>query len=486
MKRLLIISVILALFLPVSGNDVFKASLRGWLNKSLPTYAYSLNQGVATTDSPTFAGLTLTGTLSASNVTASPTLSVERIINFAGWTPTAGWTYGSGKWTHSSGTTALVATGETALVSGTKYEVTITVTHGGVGSDYIYLSAGGATFGTETVTLAHTTIKYNFTCTSTTTALTFSPSTGWTGSINSASVKTVSNGQLTAEGIALDSGQISLNLGSSTYPGMVFYNGPDTFSFGVGIGGRPTFFSGSTFVWGYTPSDLYLYSGKGVNFAADLFLSRDTAATLQLGTDSSATTTNQKIKAMDRTGTNAVGANLTLAAGNSTGSGAGGSFVITVTPASGSGVTPNAEANAVEVDSTLTTKFYGASSQSTNIKQATVAVTTTAAATVTASNLIPAGSMVVGVTTRVTTAVTGDAGFTGINIGDGTDPDRWGANVSPLINETTDLTDCTVTTPPIYASATSIVLTQVGGSTFVAGGVVRVTVHYISLTAPIT
>jgi hypothetical protein len=91
---------------------------------------------------------------------------------------------------------------------------------------------------------------------------------------------------------------------------------------------------------------------------------------------------------------------------------------------------------------------------------------------------------VLGVTCRNTTAVTGDAGFTGYDIGDGSDVDRWGANVNPAINETTDLTDCTITSVPIYAAATSVVLTQVGGSAFVADKTIRVTVHYISLTAP--
>lgn len=130
--------------------------------------------------------------------------------------------------------------------------------------------------------------------------------------------------------------------------------------------------------------------------------------------------------------------------------------------------------------------IVNANGQSTNIKQATMLLTIgpVAAATDTCLNLIPAGSMVVGVTTRVTTAVTGSSGFTGFSIGDGTDADRWGANVAPGLNETTDLTDCTITSIPIYSSATSIILTQVGGATFNTGGVVRVTVHYISLTAP--
>jgi hypothetical protein len=138
-----------------------------------------------------------------------------------------------------------------------------------------------------------------------------------------------------------------------------------------------------------------------------------------------------------------------------------------------------------QIDTSGNIKHLGLNSQSTNFQQATVVVTTTAAGTATATNLIPAGSMVVGVTCRNISAIAGDA-LTGYNVGDGANADRWGANVSPNINETTDLTDAVVLTPVIFTAATSVVLTQVGGTTFTAGGTVRVTVHYISLTAPAT
>ena len=75
----------------------------------------------------------------------------------------------------------------------------------------------------------------------------------------------------------------------------------------------------------------------------------------------------------------------------------------------------------------------------------------------------------------------------GFSIGDGSDVDRWGSNVAPGLNETTDGTDYTITAGcPHYAAATSVVLTQVGGSTFVAGGVVRVVVHCVVYGAPNT
>lgn len=118
-----------------------------------------------------------------------------------------------------------------------------------------------------------------------------------------------------------------------------------------------------------------------------------------------------------------------------------------------------------------------ANSQALNIKTATTTVTCSSGSTVTATNLIPAGSMVVGVTTRVTTLMTGATSY---SIGDGTDADRWGATISPALNTTSGIADFTIASPVYYAAATSVVLTA-AGSDFTAG-VVRITVHYINLT----
>lgn len=116
--------------------------------------------------------------------------------------------------------------------------------------------------------------------------------------------------------------------------------------------------------------------------------------------------------------------------------------------------------------------------QQLSIKTATTELTALSGATVTATNLIPAGSLVLGVSARVTTAVEGASDF---DIGDGTDPDIFGAAIAIGINTTSDLTDSTVSTPTIYAAATSVVLT--GNGSFTAGAV-RITVHYITIVAP--
>jgi len=123
-----------------------------------------------------------------------------------------------------------------------------------------------------------------------------------------------------------------------------------------------------------------------------------------------------------------------------------------------------------------------ANGQALTMKAATTTKTAMSGATVTATNLIPAGSMVIGITVRVTTLITGATTF---DIGDGTDVDRWGAAIALAAGTTTTIANFTQDTDngPIYfPSATSVVLTA-NGSNFTAGAV-RITVHYIDLTAP--
>lgn len=100
-------------------------------------------------------------------------------------------------------------------------------------------------------------------------------------------------------------------------------------------------------------------------------------------------------------------------------------------------------------------------------------------ATVTATDLIPAGSIVLGVTVRVTTLITGATSF---SIGDGTDADRWGATIAVAAGTTTTTANITITSVPIYAAATSVVLTA-AGSNFTAGAV-HIEVQYINCSAP--
>lgn len=124
----------------------------------------------------------------------------------------------------------------------------------------------------------------------------------------------------------------------------------------------------------------------------------------------------------------------------------------------------------------------GGNAQRVNLSQATTSLTTNSGlGTATATNLIPAGSLVVGVSTRVTTEISGAGGLTSLSIGDGSDADRWGAAIALAAGTTTTLANATITTAPIYAAATSVVLTANAGQ--FDAGVIRITVHYLSLTA---
>jgi hypothetical protein len=117
----------------------------------------------------------------------------------------------------------------------------------------------------------------------------------------------------------------------------------------------------------------------------------------------------------------------------------------------------------------------GANGQSTQLGQSTTLLSTTSGATVTATNLIPANCILLGVTARVTTAITGATTF---DIGDGSTADRFGDDIAIALNTTAN--NCIA--PALITAATNVVLTA-NGSDFTAGAV-RLTAHYMTLVAP--
>ena len=93
--------------------------------------------------------------------------------------------------------------------------------------------------------------------------------------------------------------------------------------------------------------------------------------------------------------------------------------------------------------------------------------------------LIPDGAFVVGITTRVTTVATN---CTSVSIGDGTDPDMFGATTAVADGTTTTNADATAQfamSPSIGAA--NVTVTANGGNCF--DGVWRVTAHYIEPSA---
>ena len=161
--------------------------------------------------------------------------------------------------------------------------------------------------------------------------------------------------------------------------------------------------------------------------------------------------------------------------------------VLTLGSAGGFAWSDNADPTAGTADITLSRLAAGSwasvgpNGSATNIRKATTALTTdSGAAPATATNLIPAGSLVIGVDARVTTILAG-TGLTTWSLGDGSDADRWATGKALAAGTTVTLADATINAPPIYAAATSVVLTAAAGQ--FDSGVVRLTVHYLSLTA---
>lgn len=92
---------------------------------------------------------------------------------------------------------------------------------------------------------------------------------------------------------------------------------------------------------------------------------------------------------------------------------------------------------------------------------------------------IPAYAVPVGVTTRVTTAITGATSY---DVGDGTDVDLWGDNIGITLGSQSRTADFTaIAAVDAAATARTVTLTAVGSN--FTGGVVEICVHYLTTEA---
>lgn len=112
------------------------------------------------------------------------------------------------------------------------------------------------------------------------------------------------------------------------------------------------------------------------------------------------------------------------------------------------------------------------------LKSAKTTLSNVSGASVTATGLIPDGAVVVGVTTKVTTALGTSNGTTGYQVGDGTDADRWGAITGTAAGTSSDNRDWTATTVQAFTSAQDVVITATGGN-FNGTGAIVVSVQYL-------
>lgn len=113
--------------------------------------------------------------------------------------------------------------------------------------------------------------------------------------------------------------------------------------------------------------------------------------------------------------------------------------------------------------------------------QAGTAKTTLASvsgATVTATALIPDGAFLIGVTTKVTVAISGGGGTTGYQVGDGSDADRWGEATTITAGTSTDNTNATANPTGAFTAAQNVVITAVGGN-FDGTGDIMVCAFYL-------
>ena len=86
--------------------------------------------------------------------------------------------------------------------------------------------------------------------------------------------------------------------------------------------------------------------------------------------------------------------------------------------------------------------------------------------------------LVIGVTTKITTALGETGGTTGYAVGTAADPNRWGDVSGVATTVSSDNTDHTSTTIQLFTAANNVVLTAAGGN-FDGTGVIHVSIQYL-------
>jgi hypothetical protein len=92
---------------------------------------------------------------------------------------------------------------------------------------------------------------------------------------------------------------------------------------------------------------------------------------------------------------------------------------------------------------------------------------------------IPAYANLIGVTTRVTTAVTGATTY---DVGDGSDVDLWGAAIGVALGSQSRTADFTAVAA-VGAAATSRTVTLTANGSNFTGGVIEICLHYLTTEA---
>ncbi len=318
--------------------------------------------------------LTLGSSTVGKNLNVTATLGTEKII----WAA-AGWDEGGVEWTvagtpivitHATGnTTALTSTLASAIVANTTYKVVITYTQVAGSCTYTLGGITGTSLNTTGATVTDYITAYS------TGQMVITPLTTSNIVISSISIKALTDatGDVVIDGnLTVRSPFISpilLSAGSASNPSFAFglestlgWYRPVAGTMGLAISSaerlRFTAVSGGGLFEVLDASHVGGYAISATIGTPDVFLTRESAAVLQLGLDA-AGVTNQMFKGPDRITSDGVGGNLTIAGGRNRGASVGGSLIFQTSPAAGDGVTGTL-ATVLTLDSTKAATFAGA------------------------------------------------------------------------------------------------------------------------------
>ena len=129
-------------------------------------------------------------------------------------------------------------------------------------------------------------------------------------------------------------------------------------------------------------------------------------------------------------------------------------------------------------------RVYGSYTSATNFQRLSVKTlrevsSALSGATYTSTIAIPAYAVLIGVTTRVNTAITGATSY---SVGDGSDVDLWGAAIPVAINSESRTANFTAVAATGAAATSRTVTLTANGSNF-TGGVVEICLHYLTTEA---
>lgn len=194
--------------------------------------------------------------------------------------------------------------------------------------------------------------------------------------------------------------------------------------------------------------------------------------------------TGATYRVTNASGANAAGGTLTLQPGLGTGTALAGSLIVNGADPIGSGSTLQTALERFRIDGATGDVHLNrrANGQSLDIPSLTEVVTLTGAAFVDSAIQIPASCIVLAVTSRVLTTITGPAAWK-YGVATDTPPLRYGSSLALAAGTTARGLDV-AGTPQQFGTAVAIRLQAQDDATAFTGGTVRVTIHYISVAVP--